>query len=130
MSRALKLKNNDYWDSKCIVYNKQTLYDLLNPVRHNLTIVSKNITSGNACYYQLGKMVILCINALQFSKETNTHQEVLFSGLPAPKSDASFMLVSEQNNLGRVNIMSSNLVIWYSTFKTELYNGQYVYITI
>ena len=133
MSKSLKLKNNNYWDSKGIVHNKQTLYDIFNQSYKTATR-NESVASSGECYYlQIGKIVFVCITDVWFISETKNADKI-FTGLPKSSKTVLFMMSGTVNNgadvrRARISI-NGDIEVHYDTFSTtHQYYAHFIYLS-
>lgn len=85
MSKSIILKNNTFWDSKGIVYNKEKLSDILDIKTISLNFNSDYVYSTDLEYMcvKIGKLVILNIRTIAFKQAVPNYQ-IFITDLPKP----------------------------------------------
>ena len=133
MAKSIKLENNIYIDSKGIIYNRKTLFDILTPETIPLSNITKNSTYvGNYGYMWVKKMGKLVIVNLDFQiislPPTNT---VLLSGFPTQQSNqwAKGVLANANHHVERAYIAGNDLKTDGAFTETGWYGCQIKYFT-
>ena len=85
MAKSIKLKNDNYWDTKGIMYNKEKLSDILDIKTILLSFNSEYVYSTDLEYMcvKIGKLVILNIRTIAF-KQSVPNSKIFITGLPKP----------------------------------------------
>lgn len=93
------------------------------------SVNSTSVVSNNKTYYiEIGNLVIVNVIDLLVNQAV-TGTTAIMSGLPAPASDAPFMLLSMQGNTARFHVTTSGqIIIWYTTMLGN--SGEYWYGTM
>jgi len=85
MSKSIKLKDNNYWDSRSVIHKGKTMYSILEDIKKDISFNSEYVYYEDLSFscIKIGRIVILNIYTLGFKKAMDNYV-VFASGLPKP----------------------------------------------